>query len=155
MIDEKRIINNLEAFSFPRLSGTEGENKAFTLALSILKNLGLDPVVQEFTFSTFFSRVYQKIVFSLGFVLLFILFLNIEAVFFFYSVIIIFIIIIILIVITRNPEKINFGRILNSIKDKKKTILLTGLMPTGKFHIGHMLLIKQIIFWQTKAKKWK
>jgi hypothetical protein len=83
MIDEKRIITNLEAFSFPRLSGTEGENKAFNLALSILKNLELDPVVQEFTFSTFFSRVYQKIVFSLGFILLFILFLNIEAVFFF------------------------------------------------------------------------
>lgn len=114
MIDEKRIITNLEAFSFPRLSGTEGENKAFNLALSILKNLELDPVVQEFTFSTFFSRVYQKIVFSLGFILLFILFLNIEAVFFFYSVIIIFIIIIVLIVITRNPEKINFGKLLNS-----------------------------------------
>ncbi len=114
MIDEKRIIKNLEDFSFPRLSGTEGENKAFNLAFSILKNLELEPVVQEFTFSTFFSRVYQKIVFSLGFVLLFILFLNIEAVFFFYSVIIIFIIIIVLIVITRNPEKINFGRILNS-----------------------------------------
>lgn len=114
MIDEKRIITNLETFSFPRLSGTEGENKAFNLALSILKNLELDPVVQEFTFSTFFSRIYQKIVFSLGFILLFILFLNIEAVFFFYSVIIIFIIIIVLIVITRNPEKINFGKLLNS-----------------------------------------
>ena len=114
MIDEKRIITNLETFSFPRLSGTEGEEKAFDLALSILKSLELDPVVQEFTFSTFFSRVYQKIVFSLGFVLLFILFLNIEAVFFFYSVIIIFIIIIVLILITRSPEKISFGKKLNS-----------------------------------------
>ena len=114
MIDEKRIITNLEAFSFPRLSGTEGENKAFNLALKKIRDLKIEPSIQKFTFSTFFSRVYQKIVFSLGFVLLFILFLNIEAVFFFYSVIIIFIIIIVLIVITRNPEKINFGRILNS-----------------------------------------
>lgn len=114
MIDEKRIITNLEAFSFPRLSGTEGENKASNLALKKIRDLEIEPSTQEFTFSTFYSRVYQKIVFSLGFVLLFILFLNIEAVFFFYSVIIIFIIIIVLIVITRNPEKINFGRILNS-----------------------------------------
>ncbi len=47
----------------------------------------------------------------------------------------------------------DFERILNSIKDKKKTILLTGLMPTGKFHIGHMLLIEQIIFWQKLGMK--
>ncbi|MHA1257469.1 MAG: M28 family metallopeptidase [Promethearchaeota archaeon] len=114
MIDEKRIITNLEAFSFPRLSGTEGENKASNLALKKIRDLEIEPSTQEFTFSTFYSRVYQKIVFSLGFVLLFILFLTIKAVFFFYSVIIIFIIIIVLIVITRNPEKINFGRILNS-----------------------------------------
>ena len=110
MIDEKRIINNLKAFSFPRLSGTEGEKKAFNLALSILKNLDLDPVVQEFTFSTFFSRVYQKIALSSGFLLLFILFLNIEAVFFFYTVLAIFLILIVLFIITRNPEKINFGK---------------------------------------------
>ncbi|MHA1467651.1 MAG: hypothetical protein ACTSP6_06175, partial [Promethearchaeota archaeon] len=84
MIDEKRIITNLEAFSFPRLSGTEGENKASNLALKKIRDLEIEPSTQEFTFSTFYSRVYQKIVFSLGFVLLFILFLNIEAVFFFY-----------------------------------------------------------------------
>jgi hypothetical protein len=114
MIDEKRIINNLEAFSFPRLSGTEGEIKAFNLAKKKIKDLELEPVVQEFTFSTFFSRVYQKIAFSLAFLLFFILFLNIEAVFFFYSVVIIFIILIVLFIITINPEKINFGKILNS-----------------------------------------
>jgi len=47
----------------------------------------------------------------------------------------------------------DFGRILNSIRDKKRTILLTGLMPTGRFHIGHMLLIQQIIFWQRLGMK--
>ena len=64
MIDEKRIITNLEAFSFPRLSGTEGENKAFNLALEKIRDLEIEPEIQKFTFSTFFSRVYQKIVFS-------------------------------------------------------------------------------------------
>ena len=33
MLDENRIKANLEAFSFPRLSGTEGEKKALNLAV--------------------------------------------------------------------------------------------------------------------------
>ncbi len=153
MIDEKRIITNLEAFSFPRLSGTEGEYKAFNLALSILKNLELDPVVQEFTFSTFFSRVYQKIVFSLGFVLLFILFLNIEAVFFFYSVIIIFIIIIVLILITRKPEKINFGKILNSQNIFVKLTPISNNTNNIKDHLGNDKNILFIAHLDSKGQK--
>ena len=30
---------------------------------------------------------------------------------------------------------------------------MTGLMPTGKMHIGHMLLINQLIFWQSLGAK--
>lgn len=47
----------------------------------------------------------------------------------------------------------DFGRIIKSIKDKEKVVLMTGLMPTGKFHIGHMLLIQQLIFWQNMGIK--
>ena len=47
----------------------------------------------------------------------------------------------------------DIGRIMSSIKNKKKFVLMTGLMPTGKFHIGHMLLINQIIFWQKLGAK--
>lgn len=47
----------------------------------------------------------------------------------------------------------DFGRILNAIKEKKKFVVMTGLMPTGRFHIGHMLLLKQIIFWQKMGAK--
>lgn len=39
-------------------------------------------------------------------------------------------------------------RVLEAIKNKKKFVMMTGLMPTGKFHIGHMLLAQQIIFYQ-------
>lgn len=44
-------------------------------------------------------------------------------------------------------------RILESIKNKKKFVMMTGLMPTGKFHIGHMILAQQMIFYQKLGAK--
>ncbi len=44
-------------------------------------------------------------------------------------------------------------RILESIKNKKKFVVMTGLMPTGRFHIGHMLVIRQVIFFQKLGAK--
>ncbi|MEK6830258.1 MAG: tryptophan--tRNA ligase [Nanoarchaeota archaeon] len=38
--------------------------------------------------------------------------------------------------------------ILSCIKNKKPFVMMTGLMPTGKFHFGHMLLAQQMIFYQ-------
>ncbi len=55
-------------------------------------------------------------------------------------------------------RKIIFGhrdiqRILESVRDKKKFVVMTGLMPTGKFHLGHALVIKQLIFYQKLGAK--
>ena len=44
-------------------------------------------------------------------------------------------------------------RILLAIKDRKKFVMMTGLMPTGKFHLGHMLVVKQMIFFQKFGAK--
>lgn len=44
-------------------------------------------------------------------------------------------------------------RILEAIKNKKKVVMMTGLMPTGKFHLGHMLLAQQMIFYQKLGAK--
>jgi len=44
-------------------------------------------------------------------------------------------------------------RILEAIKNKKKFIMMTGLMPTGEFHIGHMLVVQQFIFYQKLGAK--
>jgi len=44
-------------------------------------------------------------------------------------------------------------RILEVIKNKKKFVMMTGLMPTGKFHLGHMMLAKQMIFYQNLGAK--
>lgn len=44
-------------------------------------------------------------------------------------------------------------RILDTIKNKKPFIMMTGLMPTGKFHLGHMLVAQQFIFYQKLGAK--
>jgi len=44
-------------------------------------------------------------------------------------------------------------KILDVIKNKKKFVMMTGLMPTGKFHLGHMILAQQMIFYQKLGAK--
>jgi len=44
MIDEKHLKENLKSFSFPRLSGTDGEKKALDLARSKVEDLNHDPL---------------------------------------------------------------------------------------------------------------
>lgn len=44
-------------------------------------------------------------------------------------------------------------RVLEAVKEKKPFAMMTGLMPTGKFHIGHMILAQQILFYQKLGAK--
>jgi len=44
-------------------------------------------------------------------------------------------------------------KILEAVKNKKKFVVMTGLMPTGRFHIGHMIVVNQLIFWQSLGAK--
>jgi tryptophanyl-tRNA synthetase len=47
----------------------------------------------------------------------------------------------------------DFEKILTRIKDKKPFIMLTGLMPTGKMHLGHMVLAAQFPLYQKLGGK--
>jgi len=47
----------------------------------------------------------------------------------------------------------DFQRILEALKKKKKVVMMTGPMPSGKFHLGHMLLAQQMIFYQKLGVK--
>ena len=114
MIDEKRILENLKAFSFPRLSGTESEKNGFKIAKNKIERLNLTPSVQEFSFSTFYSRVYPKVSLFLLFWLHLTLFLKLQIIFMYANLIIVLIVFVVLICITRNPEKIKIGRKYNS-----------------------------------------
>lgn len=44
-------------------------------------------------------------------------------------------------------------RILEAAKAKKKFVMMTGLMPTGKMHIGHMILAQQFLVYQRLGAK--
>jgi hypothetical protein len=110
MIDENRISKNLKEFSFPRLSGTEFEKKSFNIAKKKIEELNLNPTVQEFLFSTFYSRIYPKISLALFNWLLFIVFLNFHVIFNIVNIMVFFILILIMVLFTRKPEKIKFGR---------------------------------------------
>ncbi len=110
MIDEKNISKNLKEFSFPRLSGTEFEKKSFNIAKKKIEELNLNPIVQEFSFSTFYSRIYPRLSLTLLSWLLIVLLLNINAIFNLINLLLFFIFIFIIILFTRNPEKIKFGK---------------------------------------------
>lgn len=47
----------------------------------------------------------------------------------------------------------DFQRILESIRNKKPFAMMTGLMPSGKFHIGHLILAQQMTFYQDIGAK--
>lgn len=47
----------------------------------------------------------------------------------------------------------DFDRILDAIKNKKRFVMMTGLMPSGKLHVGHMILVQQMIFYQELGAK--
>jgi tryptophanyl-tRNA synthetase len=48
---------------------------------------------------------------------------------------------------------VDFEKIADSIKHKKDFVMLTGLMPSGRFHIGHKMLAEQIIYYQNLGAK--
>lgn len=114
MIHEKDIEQTLETFSFPRLSGTRHEREAFKLALKKIEDLDLDPQIQEFKFSTFFSRVYPKIVFLLSSLLIFFLFLFVDIFGMRILSLVIICIIFFLIFMMRKPEQVKLYKNLNS-----------------------------------------
>jgi tryptophanyl-tRNA synthetase len=47
----------------------------------------------------------------------------------------------------------DFSRITDAIKNRRPFVMMTGLMPTGKFHIGHAILAKQFLIYQELGAK--
>ncbi|MEK6835354.1 MAG: tryptophan--tRNA ligase [Nanoarchaeota archaeon] len=47
----------------------------------------------------------------------------------------------------------DFDKVIEAVKNKKKFVMMTGLMPSGKFHFGHALVLKQILFYQSLGAK--
>ena len=47
----------------------------------------------------------------------------------------------------------DFGLIIEAVEKKKPFVMLTGLMPSGKFHFGHKMVADQAIFYQKLGAK--
>ncbi len=114
MIEESNLKKNLMEFSFPRLSGTEHEKKAFDLLKKKLEELKANYETENFSFSSFYSRLFPKISFISIWFLLLVLFLKIENLFLSIAYYAVFISFIIVFRITRKPEKIKLGKRFNS-----------------------------------------
>jgi hypothetical protein len=114
MIEEKRIRRNLKNFAFPRLSGTEFELEAFNKLKKEVESLNLTFEVQNFIFSTFYSRIYPKIAFSSGSLIYLFFYLNLHPILTSILVVILSSILISSILLTRKPERIQFMKKLTS-----------------------------------------
>ena len=114
MIDKNRIKANVEQFSIPRLSGSESEEDSFNALREKISKLNIEHSTQNFSFSSFYSRIYPKISLGLLFVMLFIQILRFHGFYPRIFILICFIILIIIMVFTRNPEKIKLGKVFHS-----------------------------------------
>ncbi|PIN76797.1 tryptophan--tRNA ligase [Candidatus Woesearchaeota archaeon CG10_big_fil_rev_8_21_14_0_10_36_11] len=47
----------------------------------------------------------------------------------------------------------DFKQIIDAIENKKPFVMMTGLMPSGKFHFGHKMVADQILFYQKLGAK--
>lgn len=44
----------------------------------------------------------------------------------------------------------DYGRILKAMREKKDFAVVSGMMPSGKMHIGHKMIVDQLIWYQKK-----
>jgi tryptophanyl-tRNA synthetase len=42
----------------------------------------------------------------------------------------------------------DYVRIIDAMNKKEKFVMITGLMPSGKFHLGHKLIAEQMVYYQ-------
>src|SRR3989338_9419231 len=47
----------------------------------------------------------------------------------------------------------DFKQIAEAIEQRKPLVMMTGLMPSGKFHFGHKMVADQIVFYQSLGAK--
>jgi len=47
----------------------------------------------------------------------------------------------------------DFERVVSAVENKKPFVMMTGLMPSGKFHFGHKMVADQMIFYQGLGAK--
>ena len=114
MIDEKRLKENVEVFSFPRIFGSEAEKRSYNLAREKIEELNIETKTQEFQFTNYYSHIYSRILFIIIFWLLMVLYLNIGGLIQDFNFVIIAVISVLLFISSRKPENIKIGKSFHS-----------------------------------------
>lgn len=47
----------------------------------------------------------------------------------------------------------DFGKIVSCVENKKPFVMMTGLMPSGKMHLGHKMVVDEILYYQELGAK--
>ncbi|MHA1147053.1 MAG: M28 family metallopeptidase [Promethearchaeota archaeon] len=78
--DEERLFNYIKKYSFPRLSGTKGEEKAVEMCAKDFKDLGFEDsqiIKEPFEFSDFYSTSLIKLIMSMSLVFILLVVLSV------------------------------------------------------------------------------
>jgi ABC-type multidrug transport system fused ATPase/permease subunit len=165
-IDETRIQENLKTLSFPRIYGSDAERRCYKIVKEKIEKLNLTAITQKFSFSNFYSIFYIRIMATLIFCLLFVLYLNF-LLFFHYIVILILLILFIftyiISFISRKPDSLKIGKHFHSqniyvkinsdinekhLNNKKEIIFLAHLdSKSQSFNVVNRVKMFVLWFW--------
>jgi len=162
MIDEKRIQENLQLFSFPRIFGTADEKKAYHLAKDKIGLLKINVNSQEFNFSNFYSIVYPKIVFTIIFTIILLYFINFKGYIQDLIVLILITVLILVVILSKRFNSFRLGKKFNSqniyakfdsnkmesqLFDNKKNVILIAHLDSKGQRIHIVNRVKNFILW--------
>jgi len=162
MIDEKRIQENLQLFSLPRIFGSADEKKAYNLAKDKISQLNINVNSQEFNFSNFYSILYPKILFTIIFTIIMLYFINFKGFIQDLIVLILIIILIIVVILSKRFNSLRLGKKFNSqniytkfdsnkiesqLLDSKKSIILIAHLDSKGQRIHIVNRVKNFILW--------
>lgn len=146
LFDSSRLFSYVKKFSFPRLCGTQGEQKAVALAINTFHDIGFvkeQIETQTFEFSDFYSTTLIKLIMtiSLTATLILALLLYIHPLFSLLSIAIMGMVIILILRGLKHPENIGFwGKYYGNILNATNVYVKIPAKNQGKKLAGNIVL---------------
>jgi len=144
--NEERLYEYIKTFNFPRLAGTEGEEKAVELTVKTFKNLGFnkEDIIQEaFQFSDFYSTTLIKLIAMITcvFLLAFLLFSYIEILISLFILGVLSLIVLLILRGLKAPENPGFwGKYYGEIFDATNVFVKVSAKNIPKSKAGNILI---------------
>ncbi len=143
--DKNKLFNLVETFSFPRLSGTEGEKKAVKLCLEQFKKSGIedqDLEQEDFVFSDFYSTTLIQLIMIISLtsylILLYLAYISPIIILIVFGVIAIFIIL--LVKGLRYPERGFWGEYFGTSHNSTNVIAKIPALENPSKISGHLIV---------------